>query len=68
MDKKELFKDLYSPLQTPGQTARENLLSGEAVLILIDELPPYLENARSKAIGNSDLAQVTAAALRAGHC
>lgn len=63
MGKKELFKDLYSPLQAPGQKAWENLLAGETLLILLDELPPYLENARSRAIGSSDLAQVTATAL-----
>lgn len=63
LDKKEHFKDCYSPLQAPGQKAWENLFAGETVLILMDELPPYFENARSKAIGNSDLAQVTATAL-----
>ena len=63
LGKKELFKDCYSPLQAPGQKAWENLLAGETVLILLDELSPYFENARSKAIGNSDLAQVTATAL-----
>lgn len=63
MGKKELFKDLYSPLQAPGQKAWETLLKGETLLILLDELPPYLENARARAIGNSDLAQVTATAL-----
>jgi len=30
---------------------------------LLDELPPYFENAKARAIGNSDLAQVTATAL-----
>src|SRR4029079_14259202 len=39
------------------------MLAGETVLILLDELPPYFENARSRAIGNSDLAQVTVTAL-----
>lgn len=63
LGKKEHFKDLYSPLQAPGQTAWETLLAGETVLILLDELPTYLQDARSKAIGNSDLAQVTATAL-----
>jgi hypothetical protein len=32
-------------------------------LILLDELPPYLDNAKSIAIGNSDLSRVTATAL-----
>jgi predicted AAA+ superfamily ATPase len=63
LGKKEYFKDCYSPLQAPGQKAWENLFAGETVLILLDELPPYFENARSRAIGNSDLAQVTATAL-----
>ena len=63
LGKKEHFKDCYSPLQAPGQNAWENLLADETVLILLDELPPYFENARSRAIGNSDLAQVTATAL-----
>ena len=63
MGKKESFKDLYSPLQAPGQTAWETLLAGQTVLILLDELPPYFENARAKAIGNSDLARVSATAL-----
>ncbi len=63
LGKKEHFKDLYSPLQAPGQTAWETLLAGQTILILLDELPPYFENAKSSAIGNSDLAQVTATAL-----
>lgn len=63
LGKKELFKDCYSPLQAPGQKAWENLLADETLLILLDELPPYFENARSRPIGNSDLAQVTATAL-----
>ncbi len=60
---KELFKDYYSPLSAPGQSAWINLLRGEPLLILLDELPPYLENARAKTIGNSDLARVTTTAL-----
>lgn len=63
LGKKELFRDYYSPLSAPGQTAWLNLLKGEPLLILLDELPPYLEDAKSKAIGNSDLAAVTTTAL-----
>ena len=63
LGKKDVFKDYYSPLAAPGQTAWTNLLEGSPVLILIDELPPYLENARSKTVGNSDLAVVTTNAL-----
>jgi len=60
---KEQFSDYYSPLSAPGQTAWVNLLKGEPLLIMLDELPPYFENAKSKAIGNSDLSVVSATAL-----
>lgn len=63
LGKKEMFKDYYSPLQAPGQTAWINLLRGEPLLILLDEIPPYLENAKSKSIGDSNLAYVTITAL-----
>lgn len=63
LGKQDLFKDYYTPLQAPGQTAWINLLKGEPLLILLDELPPYFENAKAKTIGNSDLAKVTTTAL-----
>lgn len=63
LGKREIFKDYYSPLQAPGQKAWMNLLKGERLLILLDELPPYFENARSIQVGNSDLSNVTETAL-----
>lgn len=63
LGKKEFFKDYYTPLQAPGKTAWVNLLKGEKLLILLDELPPYFENAKSKTIGNTDLSVVTKTAL-----
>lgn len=63
LGKKEVFNQYYSPLAAPGETAWIKLLSGEPLLILLDELPPYLENAKSKTIGNSDLCSVTSTAL-----
>jgi len=63
LGKRDFFNDYYSPLQAPGQTAWENLLDGDKVLILLDEMPPYFDNAFSVAIGNSNLARVTATAL-----
>lgn len=64
LGKKELFKDYYSPLQAPGQTAWINLLKSEQpTLILLDELPPYFENAKSITIGDSNLSRVTTTAL-----
>ena len=63
LGRKDLFRDLYSPLKAPGQSAWVNLLKGETVLVLLDELPPYLDNARAVAVGNSDLCAVTVTAL-----
>lgn len=63
LGKFDTFKEYYTPLKAPGRTAWINLLKGEPTLILLDELPPYLDNAKSLAIGNSDLAKVTATAL-----
>jgi len=63
LGKKDAFKDCYSPLQAPGMSEWVNLLKGEPLLILLDELPPYLENARSHKVGNSDLSVVTVTAV-----
>ena len=63
LGKKDMFSQYYSPLSAPGETAWVKLLEGEPLLILLDELPPYLENAKSKTIGNSDLCTVTSTAL-----
>nr|QNO47110.1 hypothetical protein PLINODHC_00004 [Methanosarcinales archaeon ANME-2c ERB4] len=63
LGKKDVFKDCYSPLQAPGMSEWVNLLKGEPLLILLDELPPYLENARSHKVGNSDLSVVTVTAV-----
>jgi len=63
LGEKEHFQDCYTPLKAPGQTAWERLFAGKTVLIMLDELAPYLENAKSIAIGNSDLAKVTGTAL-----
>ena len=63
LGKTEQFKDYYAPLAAPGQTAWVNLLRGGPLVIMLDELQPYLENAASKSIGNSDLATVTTTAL-----
>lgn len=63
LGKEELFKDYYSPLRAPGQSAWINLLKGEPTLILLDELPPYLEYARTIQVGTGTLADVTTNAL-----
>lgn len=63
LGRRDQFKDYYVPLSAPGQTAWVNLLEHEPLLIMLDEMPPYFENARSKPIGNSDLSAVTGTAL-----
>jgi hypothetical protein len=54
LEKQDAFKDYYSPLKAPGRTAWINLLKGEPTLILLDELPPYLDNAKSVAVHRAD--------------
>jgi len=62
--KAEMFAEYYrNSLKAPGETAWINLLKGEPLLILLDELPPYFEYAKSVSVGNSDLSVVTTAAL-----
>jgi predicted AAA+ superfamily ATPase len=63
LGKKEFFAKYYAPLQAPGESAWVNLLKEQKVLILLDELPPYLVNGKSIPIGNSDLCAVTTTAL-----
>jgi hypothetical protein len=63
LKKREQFNEYYQPLQAPGQTAWTKLLEGEPTIILLDELPPYLENAYSTSIGKSTLAEVTETSL-----
>ncbi|MDD4297039.1 MAG: DUF499 domain-containing protein [Ruminiclostridium sp.] len=63
LGKKEFFKEYYSPLKAPGEKSWVELLKEQKTLILLDELPPYLENAKSIMVGNSDLSKVTMTAL-----
>lgn len=63
LGKEKVFQDYYGPLKAPGQSAWVNLLKGSPTLILLDELPPYLDNARSITVGASDLSRVTVTAL-----
>lgn len=63
LGKEELFKEYYTPLKAPGQSAWINLLKGGPILILLDELPPYLEYARTIPSGTGTLADITTNAL-----
>lgn len=61
--KKELFNDFYSPLKAPGLGEWIKLFQGEPTIILLDELPPYFQNAATISIGEGTLADVTTHAL-----
>ncbi len=64
LGKKEQFKKFYSAgLKAPGQSDWISLLQGEPVVIILDELPPYFQNASTVAVGNGTLADVTTTAL-----
>lgn len=63
LGKEELFKEYYAPLKAPGQSAWINLLKGEPILILLDELPPYLQYARTIPAGTGTVADITTNAL-----
>jgi len=64
LNKFDTLNDYYSPLKAPGETTWTTLLKDEKpLLILLDELPPYMENAKAQSVGNSDLSAVTTTAL-----
>lgn len=64
LDKETEFKSLWeSGLKAPGQSEWINMLKGTPKLILLDELPPYLENAKTITVGSGDLSIVTTTAL-----
>lgn len=63
LGKRDLFKDHYSPPKAPGEGSWRNLFKGERVLVLVDELPPYLHAAHATQVGDSNLAEVTQTAL-----
>ncbi len=64
LGKAQLFATYVSPLlSAPGPEAWKQLLSGEPLVLFLDELPPYLEYAVAVPVGNADLSVVTTAAL-----
>lgn len=63
LNKKDALSDFYGPLQAPGDGDWVNLLRGEPLLILLDELPPYFEAARAVPVGATYLDSLTTAAL-----
>ena len=64
LGKESEFKSLWEVgLRAPGQSEWINMLKGNPKLILLDELPPYLENAKTIPVGSGDLSIVTTTAL-----
>lgn len=63
LNRKPVFNEFYSPLKPPDPNKWVELLCGEPVLVLLDELPPYFEAARAVAVGNTYLDRLTEIAL-----
>ncbi len=63
LNRKAVFNEFYSPLKPPDPNKWVELLRGEPVLILLDELPPYFEAARAVAVGDTYLDRLTEIAL-----
>jgi hypothetical protein len=63
LGKQEQFAHYMTHLEAPGQEAWTQLLQGDPLAIILDELPTYMEYAHAKRIGDSNLAVVTTAAL-----
>ena len=64
LGKGQQFAEYVSPLlKAPGPQAWKEMLGTDPLLIFLDELPPYLENAVAIPVGNADLGVVTTTAL-----
>ncbi|MCX2728277.1 DUF499 domain-containing protein [Thermomicrobium sp. 4228-Ro] len=57
------MRDFYSPLRAPGVENWVELLRGDPVLLLLDELPPYFQAARAIQVGQTTLDHLTTVAL-----
>lgn len=63
LGKQAVFQDFYAPLAPPGNVDWVELLKGEPVLLLLDELPPYFQAARAKEVGATTLDVITTTAI-----
>ena len=63
LNRKDVFRTFYSPLMPPSPEKWIELLKGEPVLILLDELPPYFEAVKAIAVGDTYLDRLTTTAL-----
>jgi predicted AAA+ superfamily ATPase len=64
LQKPEAFRKYWqNGPQAPDEQAWIDLIGDEPTLILLDELPPYFDNAMTRPVGGGTLAQVATAAL-----
>jgi hypothetical protein len=63
LKRKDVFSNYYAPLTPPSPAAWVELLHGEPVLLLLDELPPYFEAMRAIPVGATTLDVITTTAL-----
>ncbi len=63
LNRRDIFRDYYEPLLPPSDAAWVELLHGDPVLILLDELPPYFQAMRARQVGGTTLDEITTTAL-----
>lgn len=63
LGRQKVFEPFYTPLTPPGDADWIELLRGEPVLVMLDELPPYFQAAQAKEIGATTLDVITTTAL-----
>lgn len=63
LNRREVLRDFYSPLRAPGVENWVDLLRGDPVLLLLDELPPYFQAARAIQVGQTTLDHLTTVAI-----
>lgn len=64
LGKAEQFARYVTPmLSAPGPEAWRQMLGGDPLIVFLDELPPYMENAVAIPVGGANLGVVTTTAL-----
>jgi Protein of unknown function (DUF499)/Chitobiase/beta-hexosaminidase C-terminal domain len=63
LGRESVFAPFYSPLKPPGDHEWIELLEGNPVLLLLDELPPYFEAQQTVQVGATTLDRITTTAL-----
>jgi hypothetical protein len=63
LSRREVLRDCYTPLRAPSPEEWIRLLGGDPILILLDELPPYFDQARAFPVGATTLDTITTTAI-----